>query len=463
MGELTEAGVRSAATYLGTWLPFRQRYLRVPGLQAALRFGDEVMLELASGLADVAAGEQLRTDHCFRVASHSKMFTATAVMVLVEQGRLRLDDRLGDRVRSLADTEVAAVTLRELLTHSSGLIRDGLDADFWQLQGHFLNEADLLRVARLGGAVTAPNERFKYSNVGYSLLGLVIEAASGQSYHEFVTEAVVVPLDLRATGPEPGPDIDLATGYSALAYAAERVPLEPVDTRSMAAATGFYSTATDLVGFAAAHFVGNPAVLGEASKRQMRHAWWDVPHVEDQAYGFGLDVVTVGARRTVGHGGGYPGHATRTLWDPVDRLAVSVLTNAIDGPAAELAKAMLRLVDLAAAQVPDPGLIDDPAPSFRGRYANLWGVLDVVELGGRLLGIDPALAEPDQRYRTFEVVDASTLRITDDVGFGANGEMMTFRRRADASVESAHGGGGLTWWPLEQFRLPGTGVTVSAS
>nr|MDQ6937984.1 beta-lactamase family protein [Actinomycetota bacterium] len=118
MGELTEAGVRSAATYLGTWLPFRQRYLRVPGLQAALRFGDEVMLELASGLADVAAGEQLRTDHCFRVASHSKMFTATAVMVLVEQGRLRLDDRLGDRVRSLADTEVAAVTLRELLTHS---------------------------------------------------------------------------------------------------------------------------------------------------------------------------------------------------------------------------------------------------------------------------------------------------------------------------------------------------------
>ncbi|MEP6851921.1 MAG: serine hydrolase domain-containing protein [bacterium] len=458
MDRLDPDVVRSAGDYLRTWLPFRQRYLRVPGLQAALMHGDTLELELACGFADIAGDVALHTDHRFRVASHSKMFTATAIMVLWDAGRLRLDDRVADHVRALAGSPVADVTLRELLSHAGGVIRDGDSADFWQLQGHFLTEAELLRVAREEGAVTEANQRFKYSNIGYGLLGLVIEAVTGGSYADVVTGTVVTPLRLSATGPEPGPDVDLATGYSALAYADERVPIAHFDTRAMAAATGFYSTAGDLVRFAAAHFDDAPSVLSAAARRQMRHAWWEVPHVPDQRYGFGLDVVKVGERSTVGHGGGYPGHITRTLWDPTAGLAVSVLTNAIDGPAAELARGMVRTVDLAAAQEADPGLSAQAAASFSGRYANLWGVLDVVALGGRLLGVDPTLSHPGEAYRTLTMVDDSTLSITDDVGFGAAGEQMTFRRRPDGSVEEVHGGGGLTWWPIEQFSLPSEGV-----
>ncbi len=96
MPELTAASVRALAPYLASWTERQVRHRRVPGAQVAVRVGDEVVLSRAFGVADVGTGVPLRTDHLFRVASHSKTFTATAVLRLVEAGRLRLDDAVGD-------------------------------------------------------------------------------------------------------------------------------------------------------------------------------------------------------------------------------------------------------------------------------------------------------------------------------------------------------------------------------
>ena len=115
----------------------------------------------------------------------------------------------------------------------------------------------------------------------------------------------------------------------------------------MAAATGFSSTASDLVRWGAAHFHGDERVLSDDSKRLMQRTEWVVGDASGE-YGLGLAVADVGGRRVLGHGGGFPGFITRTWFDPVDRLAVSVLTNAIDGPAMTLANVGIRLVDLAA-------------------------------------------------------------------------------------------------------------------
>ena len=140
---------------------------------------------------------------------------------------------------------------------------------------------------------------------------------------------------------------DHATGYTSLAYAAERIPFDHVATGAMAAATGFSSTATDLVRWAAAHFQGDERILSDDAKRQMQRTEWTVEGAGE--YGLGLEVGTVGGRRVVGHSGGFPGFITRTWWDPVDRIAVSVLTNAVDGPASVLAEGILRFVELGVA------------------------------------------------------------------------------------------------------------------
>src|SRR4051812_33279586 len=177
--ERTAEVAAAAAPYLESCREHRRRRSRVPGVQAAVRIGDRLVLDTALGVADVGTGQPLTPEHLFRIASHSKTFTATAVLQLVEAGRLRLDDPVARWVPTLAGTGLAPVTVRELLGHQGGVIRDGRDNDHWQLLQPFPDEAVLLRIAAEEGAVFGRNEHFKYSNIGYSLLGLVIEAVTG--------------------------------------------------------------------------------------------------------------------------------------------------------------------------------------------------------------------------------------------------------------------------------------------
>jgi CubicO group peptidase (beta-lactamase class C family) len=201
MTEVSRSHVTDACTYLDSWLAFRCRTDRVPGVQAAVLHDDEVVLSIAHGVSNTSTGAPLTDDHLFRIASHSKTFTATAIMQLVEQGTVRLDDTVVRWVPEVASSSIAAVTVRELLSHAGGVVRDGWDGDFWQLWRTFPDRTELLRVANDDAAVLPRNERFKYSNVGYSLLGLVIEAATGESYGAYVTEDSGDRLGLLDSGP----------------------------------------------------------------------------------------------------------------------------------------------------------------------------------------------------------------------------------------------------------------------
>ena len=117
---------------------------------------------------------------------------------------------------------------------------------------------------------------------------------------------------------------EYAAGYSALSYAAERVPIDHVDTRALAAATGFFGNARDLVTYFSAHLPGDDRLLTDKSKREMQHPLWQTAAGDDwPRYGLGVQVAKVGDRRLFGHGGGYPGHITRSMVDGSAGIAVS--------------------------------------------------------------------------------------------------------------------------------------------
>jgi D-alanyl-D-alanine carboxypeptidase len=451
--------LRSLAPYLEDWLAFQGAFRRTPGIQAAVRVDDEIVLDVAWGHADLETGEELTTDHLFRIASHSKTMTATAVMQLVEAGSLRLDDTVAQWIPELEGTPLATVTVRELLGHQGGVIRDGVENNFWQRGGEFLDRERLIAGARTDGAVFEPNEHFKYSNIGYSLLGVVIEAASGTPYNDYVAENIAARLGLADSGPEYDASraADYAAGHTGLTAGDDaRHRIEHVDTRAMAAATGWYSTARDLTTYGAAHWFGDDSLVTDASKRllQREESRVEAHGSELGRYGLGFEQRTIGDRDLVGHSGGYPGHITRTWIDPSDKLVLSVLTNAVDGPADSLMTGVVQLVDLAldtageiaAGEAESAGDLS----RFTGRFANMWGVVDIVDLGGRLATISPRSPEPKSAYHFLDVA-GDEVRSESVPGFGATGEPVLFERDADGSI-TAVTMGGMTLWPIDTYR-----------
>lgn len=357
-------------------------------------------------------------------------------MLLAERGALSVEDRLSRWLDWLDDTPGTPGTLRvrHLLSHSGGVIRDGTDAGWWDLRMPFHDAASLQAAVLADPPVYSASERFKYSNIGYSLLGAVVEAASGKPYNDFVRAEIVDRLGLQSTGPEPDQSVTerLATGYSSRAYGQERVPLPHLDTRAMSAATGFYSTAEDLCRYGAAHFMGNEELLTDETKREMQHETWKVEGPEPRHYALGFNVSDVGDRRMIGHGGGFPGFITYTCIDPVDQLVVSVLTNAIDGPAQSLAAGVVKLINraTAASGSQDSGPAKAAAGSdldrFTGRFFSLWGALDVVRFGHQLFATHPEMLDPTIDVSELEVVDAHTLRISKASGYASPGERVAF-------------------------------------
>ena len=247
---LDSENLKEVLAYYDSWLAFNQRYRRIPGVQAAVcPASPTTPRSPVTGrvLGGVRAGRRrkgvaLTEQHLFRIASHSKTFTATAVLQLAEQGKVRLDDKAAMHVTEIVGTPLGERTVRDLLSHAGGVSRDSDEGDFWQLGKAFPDRDELLRVIQQPGTdVLADNDRFKYSNIGFGLLGLVIEAVTGTSYNAFVQTAIVDKLGLTGLGPELDPDraSEYAAGYSSLAYADQRVPIDHIDTGALAVGDGF--------------------------------------------------------------------------------------------------------------------------------------------------------------------------------------------------------------------------------
>lgn len=437
--------ITHALDYADRWLAYRRWRLRIPGVQAAVRVGGEIVLDTAHGVADASTGEALTSQHRFRIASHSKALAALAAMRLVDQGRLRLDDEAQLHVPALAGTDAGALLVRELLSHGSGAVRDGDDVAFWHLQTAFPDRDALLAAARAGTSRIPASTEFKYSNIGFGLLGMVIEAATGSGYAEALQQLVVVPLGLEGLTADLASDDagHLVAGHSGLHSSDEREVLGSPAAAALAAATGAVASAAALSDALRTVADADDRLLSAAARRRMRQRQWTTDGRGGEAVGYGLGLMLreVDGREWSGHGGAWTGQATRTLVDARRDVVVSVLTNAIDGPAEELAVGVARIVSTALESASDASSADDlhRLRSFEGSFASIWGRVDVAELGGRLLCISPTAADPLQAVDVLEPLDEDRVRITAATGMGSGHELALARRDASGRVVAWRG------------------------
>lgn len=294
----------------------------------------KVVFDKAYGYADLEWRTPMTTDAELRIGSMTKQFTAAAILLLEERGKLKTEDLIKTY---LPDAPVSweKITIHNLLTHTSGLPNYTAQPGFQVLSRQAATPKDVLALFRDKPLEFAPDSSWAYSNSNYFLLGLIIEKVSGQTYADFLRANLLTPLHMDSTGYDINAEVlpHRALGYAPGAHGLENAAY--VDMGTPYSAGAMYSTTHDLLIWENALFGG--MVLSAASLKKMT-----TPYKTD--YGYGLSIHSEDGRSTIEHGGAINGFNSEMAHYPDDDVNIIVLDNIEGGTASAIHNALLRLV-----------------------------------------------------------------------------------------------------------------------
>jgi CubicO group peptidase (beta-lactamase class C family) len=275
--------------------------------------GDQVVFNRSYGLANVEWNIPNTTTTKFRLGSITKQFTAAAILLLEEQGKLKLEDPVKTHWPE-APAAWDKVTLFHLLTHTSGMPPP--DNEAWRLTGGPTEKA--VGLFRDKPLEFEPGSQHNYSNSAYILLGYLIERVSGQPYSEFLQEKIFRPLGMSNSGMDSDTEIILnrAAGYSSISDPV--VNAAYINMTSSIGSGSLYSTTEDLLRWNRGLFGGK--VLSPASLKKMTTPFKD-------NYALGLDITKEKDRNIIRHGGSIQGFNAGLAYWPDDQITVVVLAN----------------------------------------------------------------------------------------------------------------------------------------
>lgn len=342
------------------------------------------------GVTSIETGQPVTGDTLFQIGSITKVFTATVIMQLVDEGRLHLDEpvrRVLPSFRLQDQTATETVSLRHLLTHTTGFFGDRFD-DFGPGDDALVKAMAEFQTLR---QYTPPGGVWAYCNTGFQALGAVVEALTGMTAEQAIRERVVQPLSLErsfffaheaityrvAVGHNrfPGKEIEVARPYPLI--------------RAMNAAGGIIGTVGDLLRFAAFHMgdgvIDGASLLSPESLRAMQTVQTEAGMSDYWGLGWSIDLAE--GRTIVGHGGSTNGFRAKLTFVPDADVALAVLTNGNGGRGLGRALGGWFLNEYAGLQQPEPEPITLPQKAlahFAGHYRGPTSEIDVSVVGDRL-------------------------------------------------------------------------------
>lgn len=298
----------------------------LPAVSVAISQRGKIVWEEGFGFADLERKVAATPHTMYSLASISKPITATALMTLVEAGKIDLDAPINDYLGSaklVARVGSQGATVRQVANHTSGL---PLHYQFFYADEPERRVSMDETILRYGNLITVPGEKVEYSNLGYGVLDYVISRVSGKSFGAYLTEDVFLPLGLTRMSLGIGPGLE---PYAAVRYDenGKALPFYESDHRG---ASAVYGSAHDLIRFAMFHLQDGLSdqkrILSKNAIAEMQR----VTAVEDEREGYGVSWSVVNRAdgyRVVEHGGSMPGVNVVLLLIPAEDVAIAVLTN----------------------------------------------------------------------------------------------------------------------------------------
>jgi CubicO group peptidase (beta-lactamase class C family) len=284
--------------------------------------GRSLVTDLAGGLADIEGGVPCTADTRFQLCSVSKQFTAVAVMLLVESGRLDLGEPV-DRWLPGAPPQWRQVTLHHILSHTAGIphYREAPGLDPAELMS-FDQRLEILKATPLQAK---PGARWHYSSPGFLLAAFIVESASGEPYQRFLAERVLSPLHLAHTTLGAFPDT-AAHGYNAGQTVA------PFDVGEMPGTGDIWSTARDVTKFTIALHGGELITASSLRAICTAHAQIEdddggEPRLTTTGYGYGMYMGVFAGHAALYHSGDNPGYRSLACWIPDRAASIVILVN----------------------------------------------------------------------------------------------------------------------------------------
>jgi CubicO group peptidase (beta-lactamase class C family) len=295
-----------------------------PGATVIVVKDGKTLFRKAYGLADLEHKLPLAPDTVMRIGSLTKQFTSTGILMLVEEGKIKLDD---DITVYLPDypTRGKKITIEHLLTHTSGIVSYTGKPGYRSSMANDLTVQQMIDSFKNDPLDFEPGSRYQYNNSGYFLLGAIIEKVSGKPYYKFVEERIFVPLGMNNTAYE---GHERSKAGRALGYTGGPQGFAPSARLSMTqpyAAGSLVSTVDDLARWDAA--VSSGKLLKSASW-QRAFTSYTLASGAPTNYGYGWELGNFRERPMIGHSGGIPGFNAYALRVPAEKLYVAVISNA---------------------------------------------------------------------------------------------------------------------------------------
>jgi len=313
---------------------------KVPGASVLVVHNGAALIHRSYGFADLEAGTEATPDTDYRLASVTKQFTAACILLLMQDGKLQLDDPISNWFPGLP-AATKAITVRHLLSHMSGLI-DYEEVIPAEMTGQ-LHDADVLKILETQDSTYfAPGSSYRYSNSGYALLALIVERASGKSFATFLRERIFQPLLMTNTvAHEEGVSV---VPHRAYGYTFENGRWNRTDQSQTSAVLGdggIYSSIEDLARWDAALY--DDRLLSDSSREL---AFTPVTATEDPtvryAMGWRVTPEEIGGT-TLWHSGETRGFRNVIVRYPEQHLTVIVLTNRDDPEPYQTARSIAHL------------------------------------------------------------------------------------------------------------------------